>query len=61
MSPRGRINHEVTVWRNQAKAPATAPTPKPPAPDTSDGIDLFVLVLFVWFVCLIAGYVIGRH
>lgn len=33
---------------------------RPPAPDTTDGIDLLVIILFVWFVCMIAGYVIGR-
>lgn len=32
-----------------------------PQPDTTDGVDLLVIILFVWFVCMIAGYVIGRN
>lgn len=35
--------------------------PADDAPDTRDGIDLLVIILSVWFVCMIAGYVIGRN
>ena len=62
MSLRGQINQGITDWRNQRAVLGTTSTSTSPSkPDTTDGVDLLVIILFVWFVCLLAGYVIGKH
>lgn len=64
MSLRGRINQHVEDWRNQRAVLGTTSTPTPASsarPDTRDGFDLFIIIVFIWFICLIAGYVIGRY
>ena len=58
MTLRGRINQQGEDWRVQMSQPRK-PAPQP-VPDTSDGIDLLTLIVVAWFICLIAGYVIGR-
>lgn len=32
-----------------------------PQPDTTDGVDLLVIIIFIILVCMLVGYVIGRH
>ena len=31
------------------------------APDIRDGIDFLVIIIFIILVCMLTGYVIGRH
>lgn len=32
-----------------------------PKPDTRDGVDLLAIILIIWVVCFIAGYLTGRY
>ena len=58
MTLRGRINQHVTDWRTQM---ATAhKTSAPVKPDTSDGVDLAVILIALWLACFVAAIVYGR-
>jgi hypothetical protein len=34
---------------------------QPPAPDTSDGVDVTVIIIASWLACFIAGIVVQRY
>lgn len=64
MSLRGRINQGVSDWRDQRTVLGNTTQPAPraqyEAPDTSDGVDLAIIIIVVWLACFVAGVICGR-